>query len=206
VVTVWDEVRGDFPALSRHVYLNAAAGSPTPRPVRAAVDHFYRELEEGGDLRWDAWLEERERVRSRVAAFVGAEPDEIAFVANTTEGVNLIADLLAAEGPVLAEEREFPTLTLPWIHRGVPVHFLPAQADGVVPAEAFAASRTPAAATIAVSHVQYTNGCRQDLAALGAWTPWPARGTSGSVPATAPASSSSGERCSRAGRRTPWVG
>jgi selenocysteine lyase/cysteine desulfurase len=168
MASVWDEVRADFPALSRHVYLNAAAGSPTPRPVRAAVDRFYRELEEGGDLWWEAWLEERERVRSRVAAFVGAQPDEIAFVANTTAGVNLIADLLAGDGPVLAEEREFPTVTLPWIHRGTPVHFLPAGEDGAVPAEAFAADRAPAAATIAVSHVQYGNGCRQDLAALGA--------------------------------------
>src|SRR5262245_35549965 len=168
MATVWDEVRGDFPALARHVYLNAAAGSPTPRPVREAVDRFYREQEEGGDLCWDAWLLERERVRARVAAFVGAQPDEIAFAANTTAGVNLIADLLAGDGPVLAEEREFPTVTLPFVHRGVPVHFLPAGEDGVVPAEAFATGRAPAAATIAVSHVQYGNGFRQDLAALGA--------------------------------------
>lgn len=168
MATVWGEVRADFPALARHVYLNAAAGSPTPRPVRAAVDRFYREQEEGGDLCWEAWLEQREAVRAQVAAFVGAEPDEIAFVANTTAGVNLIADLVAQDGPVLAEEREFPTVTLPFIHRGAPVHFLPAGPEGAVPAEAFAASRAPAAATIAVSHVQYANGCRQDLAALGA--------------------------------------
>jgi selenocysteine lyase/cysteine desulfurase len=161
-------VRRDFPAVSRHVYLNAAAASPTPRPVREAVERFYRELEEGGDLGWDRWLEEREIIRARVAAFVGAAASEIAFVPNTTAGINLIADLLADDGAVLADEREFPTVTLPWIHRGVPVHFLPAPADGVLPTEAYAEEAAPAAATLAVSHVQYSNGCRQDLAAIGA--------------------------------------
>ena len=37
-----------FPAVERHAYLNAAAASPTPTPVREAVTRFYRELEEGG--------------------------------------------------------------------------------------------------------------------------------------------------------------
>jgi cysteine desulfurase / selenocysteine lyase len=168
VASPWDEVRRDFPALTRHVYLNAAAGSPTPRPVREAVDRFYRELEESGDLPWERWLEEREVIRARVAAFVGAAADEIAFVANTTAGVNLIADLIAGDGAVLADEREFPTLTLPWVHRGVPVHFVAPGPDRVLPAEAYAASAGPECATLVVSHVQYTDGCRQDLQALGA--------------------------------------
>ena len=75
---------------------------------------------------------------------------------------------LAGDGAVLADEREFPTVTLPWIHRGVDVRFLRAGADGVVPAAAYAEEAAPEAATLAVSHVQYGNGCRQDLQALGA--------------------------------------
>ena len=50
----WQELRSDFPALGRHVYLNAAAASPTPKPVREAVGNLYRELEEGGDVRVEA--------------------------------------------------------------------------------------------------------------------------------------------------------
>src|SRR4051812_5894664 len=75
----WDEVRKDFPALERRVYLNSAATGLTPPTVREAVDRFYRELQEGGDVHWDDWMERRERVRARVALLVGAEPDEIAF-------------------------------------------------------------------------------------------------------------------------------
>lgn len=162
----WSEARRDFPALARYTYLNAASSSPTPVQVRAAVERFYREAEEGGDVHWEAWVERREQVRARVAAFVGATPGEIAFVPNTSTGLNLLVDLVAGDGPVLTDELEFPTVTLPFVHRGVLAHYLPAP-DGLLRAEDFAAERTPPAATIAVSHVQFSNGCRLDLAALG---------------------------------------
>ena len=164
--TLWDEVRSDFPGLAGKCYLNAAATSLTPRPVREAVAGFYHELEAGGDFHWDAWLERREEVRSRVALFIGAEPDEIAFVPNTSTGINLIADLIEGDGPVLTDELEFPAVTLPWIHRGVPVRFVTA-AEGVLRLESFAAGQAPHAATLAISHVQFSNGCRQDLDAFG---------------------------------------
>ncbi len=164
--TLWDEVRGDFPGLAGKSYLNAAATSLTPRPVREAVQAFYRELESGGDFHWDAWLERRESVRLKVARFIGAEADEIAFVPNTSTGINLIADLLGDDGPVLTDELEFPAVTLPFIHRGVPVRFVTA-AEGVLRLESFAAGQAPHAATLAISHVQFSNGCRQDLDAFG---------------------------------------
>ena len=165
--TQWSEIRRDFPVLARSVYLNAAAASPTPRPVRAAVDAFYRRLEEEGDVPWDEWLAQVEAIRERVARFVGAEADEVTFVPNTSTGINLIVDLLAEDGPVLAAEPEFPTITLPWVHRGVEVRFVTPE-NGTLPPSLFAKERAPQAATIAVSHVQFSNGCRVDLEALGA--------------------------------------
>ena len=164
--TLWEDVRADFPALAQNVYLNAAAGSPIPRPVREAAEGFYRQQEEDGDTRWAEWMERREAVRTKVARLVGAEADEIAFVPNTSTGINFIVDLLGGRGAVLSHELEFPTVTLPWIHRGIPVHFVPA-VEGVVRIESFAMADAPKAATIALSHVQFSNGCRQDLAAFG---------------------------------------
>jgi selenocysteine lyase/cysteine desulfurase len=163
----WDELRKDFPALDRYVCLNAAASSPTPKPVREAVTKFYREMETTVDTLWDAWLARREVIRVKAARLIGAEADEIAFVPNASTGMNLIADLLAGDGPALTDEIEFPTVTLPWIHRGVPLHLVPA-VEGVPRLESFAAAGAPRSATILISHVQYSNGCRQDLAAFGA--------------------------------------
>ncbi len=163
----WDEVRQDFPCLQSQVYLNAAAAGPAPRPVRAAVDAFYHTLEDGGDGDWDQWLEQTEAVRAKVARLVGAEAEEIAFVPNTSTGINLIVDLLGQDGPALSDELEFPTVTLPWIHRGTKVYFMPA-VEGVLRLESFAVEQAPRAFTIAISHVQFSNGCRQDLDAFGA--------------------------------------
>ncbi len=163
----WEDLRRDFPALAENVYLNTAAAGPTPRPVREAVLAFYRELEEGGDRSWDAWLERREQIRAEVAAFVGADDDEIAFVNNTSEGMNVVADLLAEDGGVLTHELEFPTVTLPWVHRGAAVHFQPA-IEGLVVPDLYTEAMAPRAATLLLSHVQFWNGCRQDLARFGA--------------------------------------
>ena len=164
--TQWEEVRADFPGVAGKAYLNAAATSLIPRPVREVVSAFYREHEEGGDRHWDTWMARRELVREKVAHFIGAEPEEIAFVPNTSTGINLIVDLLEGDGAVLSDELEFPTVTLPWIHRGVSVRFVPA-VEGVLRVESFLEGQAPRAATIAISHVQYSNGCRQDLDAFG---------------------------------------
>jgi cysteine desulfurase/selenocysteine lyase len=165
--TPWDDIRSEFPALGRHVWLNAASCSPPPRAVRAAVDQFHQELEDDADLHWERWVLRRDQARASVARLVGADASEIAFVPNTSTGMNLIADLLAEDGAVLTDEIEFPAVTLPWIHRGTTVHFQPV-VEGVIRRETFLAPYAPRAATIAISHVQFSNGCRQDLAAFGA--------------------------------------
>jgi cysteine desulfurase/selenocysteine lyase len=165
--TAWDEVRSEFPAVGRHVWLNAASCGLAPRVVRAAVDRFHRELEEDGDLCWEAWIVRRDQARASLARLIGAEASEIAFVSNTSAGMNVVAELLAEDGAVLTDELEFPAVTLPWIHRGATVHFQPV-VEGVVRQETFVAPYAPRAATIALSHVQFSNGCRQDLDAFGA--------------------------------------
>ncbi len=163
----WDQIRQDFPGTNERAYLNAAAGSITPRWVNEAVGRYLAEMEDGGDTHWDLWLAQIEVIRERVARFVGAQADEIAFATNTSDGMNILADLVAADGPVLSDELEFPTVTLPFIHRGAPMQFLPA-IEGELRLEMFDEAHARRASTIVVSHVQFSNGFRIDLEALGA--------------------------------------
>lgn len=162
----WDDLRKDFPGLKNRVYLNAAAASLTPRWVREEVERYLQEMEQNGDEHWDLWLAQAEVVRERVARFIGAQADEVAFVTNSSEGMNILADLVADGGPVLSDELEFPTVTLPFIHRGAQIQFIPA-IEGELRLEMFDDVHAPRAATIAVSHVQFSNGFRLDLEALG---------------------------------------
>ena len=162
----WEDVRRDYPALERYTYLDSAAAGPLSRPVHETVQAFYRELEDEGDGPWTRWLRRREQAREVVARLVGADADEIAFVENTSTGINLVVDLVGDDGPVLSDELEFPTVTLPWVHRGIPVHFVPAK-DGCLALESLSTDRAPQAATLALSHVQFSNGFRLDLEAVG---------------------------------------
>ena len=163
----WDDLRKDFPGTKDRVYLNAAAASLTPKWIREAVARYQQELEDRGDDHWDLWLAQMEVVRERVARFIGAQADEIAFVTNTSEGMNILADLVSADGPVLSDELEFPTVTLPFIHRGAQMQLIPA-IEGELRLEMFDETHAPRATTIAVSHVQFSNGFRLDIEALGA--------------------------------------
>jgi selenocysteine lyase/cysteine desulfurase len=131
------------------------------------VEQVHRELEQDGDLHWDRWLARREDVRTSVARFVNASPGEIAFVPNTSTGINAIADLIDGDGAILTDTLEFPTVTLPFVHRGCDVRFVEPRADGALVAGDFCPARCQGCATILVSHVQFSNGCRQDLDAFG---------------------------------------
>jgi cysteine desulfurase/selenocysteine lyase len=162
----WEHIRRDFPVTERVVYLNSAGGGPIARPVAEHAARFYRQMMEEGDAYWDEWLARREEIRRRVAAFINAEPEEIAFTTNTSSGMNLIVDALAGRGEVISCDLEFPVSTIPWKHRGVPVHLTTAT-DGILQTEDVRRAMNERTAIISISHVQYSNGFRADIEELG---------------------------------------
>ena len=162
----WARVRREFPATEEVAYLNSAAAGPVPRRAAEAAAGYYREMMEAGDSAWDAWLERREEIRKRLAAFINAEPEEIAFTVNTSSGMNLIVDALEAEGDVVTCDLEFPVSSVPWLHRGIGVRFVETR-EGELHADDLARAAGDGAGTLCLSHVQYSNGLRLDLEELG---------------------------------------
>jgi selenocysteine lyase/cysteine desulfurase len=162
----WERVRRDFPITNHLSYLNSAAAGPVPLPAAKAAQKFYLEMLTEGDARWDEWLRRREIIRRRLAEFINAEPDEIAFTINTSSGMNLIVDALQGRGEVISCDLEFPVSTLPWLHRGVPVHLLKNR-DGEFSAKQVRQAMTARTGVICLSHVQYSNGFRADLETFG---------------------------------------
>ncbi|GAB3075002.1 cysteine desulfurase [Corynebacterium aquatimens] len=100
-----DAIRAEFPILSRTVrggtplvYLDSGATSQRPEKVWRAEEHFvlhtnapvHRGAYELAEEATDAY----ESAREKIAAFVGAKGEEIAFTKNATEGLNLVAYVL----------------------------------------------------------------------------------------------------------------
>jgi cysteine desulfurase / selenocysteine lyase len=137
-----------------------------PRPVYEAVLRYYDELRTYADCSWWRWLTRREEARARVAKLLNASPKEIAFTSSTSSGMNFVAELLAGRGQVLTNSLEFPSTTLPWIQRRAKLKFLKPHA-GVVSIKDISAALTPQTKLILMSFVQFRNGFRQDLKALG---------------------------------------
>jgi cysteine desulfurase/selenocysteine lyase len=162
----WEEIRKQFPITERLAYLNSAAAGPVSRVANETVEGYCRTMMNDGDAHWNRWLAEREAIRKRLARFINAEPDEIALTTNTSSGMNVIVDALEARGEVISCDLEFPVTTLPWMHRRIPVHLLPAVA-GEVPIEDVRSAITHATGVIALSHVQFSNGFRIDPEELG---------------------------------------
>jgi selenocysteine lyase/cysteine desulfurase len=165
-MTDWNSLRQRFPVTERFAYLNSAAAGPVSVASQTAAAGYYEKMMSDGDVHWNRWLADREAVRRKIAAFINAEPEEIALTNNTSQGMNVIVDALEGRGEVISSQLEFPVTTLPWMHRQIPVHRLTAF-EGQVTIEAIRSGMKHNTGIIALSHVQFSNGFRIDAAAVG---------------------------------------
>lgn len=161
----WTEIRKQFPVTSDSVYLNTAAAGPLAKATARAGAEYYELMREDGDLHWDEWLERREEIRAQVARFINAEPDEIGFTTNTSNGMNVIIDALEKHGEVISCDLEFPVTTIPWMHRRIPVHLVKS-VNGVVRPDTLRAAMNTRTGIISLSYVQFSNGFRSHLEEL----------------------------------------
>src|ERR1700704_92756 len=161
----WDEIRKQFPVTQNSTYLNAAAAGPLSRATLAAATEYYQQMTDDADTHWDEGLEKREDGRRKIAAFINAEPDEIALTTNTSSGMNVIIDALETHGEVISCDLEFPVSTLPWMNRRIPVHLVKSVA-GAVAIDDIRELISVRTGIICMSHVQYSSGFRIDLEAL----------------------------------------
>ncbi len=122
-----ERVRGDFPALAREVrgrppiFLDNACTTLRPRPV---IEAMARYQESGAACHGRAYhrfgreaTEALENAREAVRRFLGADrADEVVFVRNTTEALNLVAHCLplAPGARVVTTGMEHNSNLLPW--------------------------------------------------------------------------------------------
>ena len=167
-----EHLRRLFPVTEKCVYLNHAAIGTLSDPVRTAMETYLKHRADSAES--NGYEDLADELRGALAELIGARAEEIAFVQNTSEGLNLIANALPLErgDNVLFCDMEFPSNVYPWMNlerrRGVEARAIPSQAGGltVESVEAHADDRTR---VVAVSSVEFLTGFRSDLEGLGAW-------------------------------------
>jgi selenocysteine lyase/cysteine desulfurase len=166
-MTRWEEIRSLFPVLDKCTYLNTAGGGPLSVQAAEQAKTYYDEMVADGDNKWGEWLERVEQTRRHLASVLNCTPEEIAFVSNASQGLNLLADMLDRSGEVLTMRDDFPSVTLPWLHRGYSVRFVSSESDGTIPFESLDKVIGPNTKYLVASHVQYRTGFRFNLEELG---------------------------------------
>ncbi len=165
-----DEIRQSFPITRNFNFMNHAAVAPLSLPAAEALAGYARELAESAYLA-GTYYRAAERVRQTAARLIHADPGEITFVKNTSEGINYVANGIqwVTGDNVVSTSMEFPANVYPWLNlesRGVALKRVRDE-DGRIPFDRITAAVDRRTRLVAVSSVQWSNGFRMDLARLG---------------------------------------
>lgn len=164
-----------FPHLEARAYLSHAGISPPSVVVRRAVDSILEDYSRRGLGAFLDWHERRDVLRASIAALIGAQAEDIGFVANTTRGVGIVAECFPWKpgDRIVLLEGEFPANVTPWqqaaAREGLEIEFIPV--ESFRPGEDEGLQRLEralkhGARLLAVSAVQFQSGLRMPLAAM----------------------------------------
>lgn len=166
------EVRRLFPITQRAIYLNHAAVSPPPTTTIQAVEAQLRDVHENGSANFRNWLAVKEQARQLLANLLGARPEQVAFVRNTSDALSTVANGLNwRQGDnIVTFSREFSSNIYPWLRVrdafGVEVRMCE-ERDGRIDFPMLSSLIDHNTRIVAISHVQYASGFRMDLERLG---------------------------------------
>ena len=108
-------LRQSFPIFQHSTFLDTAHKAAVPNQVTEAVKNFYQDVQEtGGDK--VIWHPEVARVRGLCAKLIGAESTDIAFVKNTSDGLNFLAngvDFQPGDNVIVSDQEHVNNL-FPW--------------------------------------------------------------------------------------------
>ena len=167
----WQAIReAEFPVTEHWAYLDHAAIAPLPRRAADAMNRWASEQRDHGCINWLDWREELETVRGRAASLINADAEEIAFVTSTTMGIGLVAEGFPwrAGDNVVVPAEEYPSNLFPWMNleaRGVETRTVPSRGGRIEPDD-LEASMDDRTRVLAISHVEFASGFRNDLESL----------------------------------------
>ena len=181
-----DEVRKDFPILSREVnakplvYLDNGASAQKPQVVIDAITRAYAEdysnVHRGLQYVSNVATEKYESVRGTIARFLNAgSEDEIVMNSGTTEGINLVAygwamPNMEAGDEIVLSVMEHHANIVPWHflreRQGVVLRWVDVDETGALDPQKVIDAIGPRTKLVAVTHLSNVLGTRVDVKAI----------------------------------------
>lgn len=171
----WDELQKNYLFEDRLIMMNNGTVGPMPKPVfNTLMKTFRMQVSNPYDV-YNFLPRMKRNVLEKVAAFIGADPDEVALTRNTTEGMNFAANGidLSPGDEVLLSTMEHPGGTHPWrlkakrygvVIKEVPIGLPPRSVEDFV--KPFEAAIGPKTKVISISHTVYISGLISPLKEL----------------------------------------
>jgi len=160
-----NKIREQFPITENKIFLNHAAMSALPRPTAETISKLAHHTSNFGPS-MDELGNDGKQAFSKL---VGAKPEEIALVPNTSTGLNIAANVLhyPSGSKIVTTDLEYPSVTYPWLRKGlnVKVHYVK-NVNGKILLDDMEKAIDDKTAAVAISHVEYANGFRHNLRVL----------------------------------------
>src|SRR6516165_6209254 len=167
----WNALRADFPVTYQWAFLDHAAVAPLSGAARRAFDDYADDLASHGVAHSARWTKRIDEVRALAGRLLHADPQDVAFVKNTSEGIDFVAEGFPwkpGDNIVTAEE-EYPANIYPWLNlkdRGVETRRVPSRA-GRIDLDDIRAALDARTRLVSLSAVEFASGFRNDPDALG---------------------------------------
>jgi selenocysteine lyase/cysteine desulfurase len=162
-------IRDDFPMLAHYTHFNCGGMAPLSKSVGAELLRVPTAVIEQGPARLLARDDDFigiEKSRSKLAHFIGAEPDEIAFTTQFSTAANIVVEGLSWQpgDEVIVTDQEHPALLIPLMNivrrHGLQVHRIPVSHNADEMLTSFRAVLSNRTKLVAVSHVTTDSGTR----------------------------------------------
>lgn len=160
-------IRADFPMLAHCTYFNCGGIAPLARSVGDELLRLPTAIIEEGPARMLARDDEFigiSKARADLAAFIGADPDEIAFTTQFSTAANIVMEGLNWQpgDEVIVTDQEHPAMLIPLMNNvrrhGLKVSRIPVSHNADEMLSSFEQVLTPRTKLVAVSHVTTDSG------------------------------------------------
>lgn len=160
-------IREKIPALKTCIHLSCAGVSPPFSDTITEIQNFLENRGEKANFDFFAWLDNLEECRKKVAELINGSQEEIAFMLNTSQGINTVANMIRWKkgDNIITSDLEFPSNSIPWYNlrkKGVDVKKVN-NVNGEIRIEDIEKALDENTRLVALSYVQFGNGFRSDL-------------------------------------------